>query len=149
MEVSSFRDPAGHVSLLDGRVFRTLSEDGAATYRNFANSPSSQRLFETDKIVKTVDLTGSGVAAPDLEHDGAVLEHERVWFPSYPYEWPAEMLFDAGLLTIELAETCLADGFGLKDATPYNVLFNGAKPVFIDVLSFEKRTPGEIGRAHV
>jgi len=29
----------------------------------------------------------------------------------------------------------LGDGYSLKDATPYNVLFRGSKPVFIDVLS--------------
>jgi hypothetical protein len=30
----------------------------------------------------------------------------------------------------------LREGFGLKDATPYNVLFRGAQPVFVDLLSF-------------
>ena len=35
------------------------------------------------------------------------------------------------------------DGIGLKDATPYNILFRGPDPVFIDVLSFERRNPGD------
>jgi SAM-dependent methyltransferase len=151
MNVSSFRDPAGNVALVDGRVFRTVSEPGAVTYRRFANSPATKRLFGADKIVKTIDLARTGFSSTELppaiasalEIGGLVLEHERVWFPSYPYEWPAEMLFEAGLLTIELADACLEDGFGLKDATPYNVLFHGAKPVFIDVLSFEERNAGD------
>jgi SAM-dependent methyltransferase len=71
----------------------------------------------------------------------SVLEHQRVSFPSYPYEWPAEMLFAAGELTLELARRLLRDGIGLKDGTPYNVLFRGPRPVFIDVLSFERRNP--------
>lgn len=74
---------------------------------------------------------------------GAVFEHERVEFPSYPYEWPPEMLYAAGMLTLDLAQACLGDGYSLKDATPYNVLFLGSKPVFIDVLSFERRIPGD------
>jgi SAM-dependent methyltransferase len=32
---------------------------------------------------------------------------------------------------------------GLKDGTPYNVLFRGPEPVFIDVLSCERRDPGD------
>jgi SAM-dependent methyltransferase len=68
-----------------------------------------------------------------------ILEHERVAFPSYPYEWPPEMLYQAAALTLNLAMELLPDGIGLKDATPYNVLFRGPNPVFIDVLSFERR----------
>jgi hypothetical protein len=49
------------------------------------------------------------------------------------------MLHAAGELTIELARRALGEGFGLKDATPYNVLFRGSEPVFVDVLSFERR----------
>ena len=47
------------------------------------------------------------------------------------------MLHAAGALTLELAQGALEEGFGLKDATPYNVLFRGSRPVFVDVLSFE------------
>lgn len=70
-----------------------------------------------------------------------VWEHERIAFPSYPYEWPSEMLHAAAGLTLDLAEASLAEGFGLKDATPYNILFRGSQPVFVDVLSFERRDP--------
>ena len=70
-------------------------------------------------------------------------EHERIAFPAYPHEWPPEMLWSAGRLTLELARAARADGFGLKDATPQNVLFRGPDPVFVDVLSFERRRPGD------
>jgi SAM-dependent methyltransferase len=49
------------------------------------------------------------------------------------------MLHAAGVLTLNLALAALEEGFGLKDATPYNVLFRGPRPVFVDVLSFERR----------
>ncbi len=74
---------------------------------------------------------------------GVVVEHERIPFPSYPHEWAPEMLYAAGKLTIELASQALEDDFGLKDATPYNILFRGANPVFVDLLSFERRVPGD------
>jgi 2-polyprenyl-3-methyl-5-hydroxy-6-metoxy-1,4-benzoquinol methylase len=68
-------------------------------------------------------------------------EHEWIPFASYPHEWPPELLWAAARLTLDLARRALADGWGLKDATPQNVLFQGRRPVFIDLLSFERRTP--------
>ena len=70
---------------------------------------------------------------------GAVVRHERLAFPSYPYEWPAEMLHASGLLTLDLALAAFDEGLGLKDATPWNVLFRGPTPIFVDWLSVERR----------
>jgi SAM-dependent methyltransferase len=72
-----------------------------------------------------------------------VLEHERVPFPSYAWEWPPEMLHAAAALTLDIAEALAAECLGLKDATPHNVLFSGSQPVFIDALSVERRESGD------
>jgi len=72
-----------------------------------------------------------------------VVEHERVPFVSYPYEWSFETLKDAALLHLDLLERCLPYNFILKDATPFNVQFIGRDPIFIDVLSFTRFRPGE------
>jgi 3'(2'), 5'-bisphosphate nucleotidase len=53
------------------------------------------------------------------------------------------MLRDAALLTLELTEQALDHDLILKDATPFNVQFVGARPTFIDIGSFERFTPGE------
>jgi hypothetical protein len=53
------------------------------------------------------------------------------------------MLKDAALLQLDLMLAALDYDLTLKDATPYNVQFRGAQPVFIDVGSFERLTPGE------
>lgn len=74
---------------------------------------------------------------------GAVLRHERVPVVSYPYEWTFGMLRDAALLELELLLGALDDGLVLKDGTPYNVQWHGARPVFVDVGSFERLRPGE------
>ena len=62
-------------------------------------------------------------------------------FPVTRMSGPREMLHAAGSLTIDLAMESVEEGFGLKDATPENVLFRGSAPVFVDVLSFERRDP--------
>src|SRR6185295_14461283 len=71
--------------------------------------------------------------------DQVLLEHERVPLQSFPYEWPPEMLHAAAALTLDLVEAALTENYLLKDATPYNVLFVNWRPVFVDVLSFERR----------
>ena len=45
------------------------------------------------------------------------------------------------LLTMNLTRELQPEGIGFKDATPSNVMFWGTRPVFLDVLSFEKRDP--------
>ncbi|MCP5117285.1 MAG: SAM-dependent methyltransferase, partial [bacterium] len=77
----------------------------------------------------------------DPDRDAIAVEHERIAFPSFPYEWPAEMLHAAATLTLDIAEGLAGEGLGLKDGTPYNVLYRGPTPVFVDVLCLERRDP--------
>jgi SAM-dependent methyltransferase len=97
-------------------------------------------LCQTREI-PAAEWPSSGLLPPD---GSLVLEHEPISFPNYPYEWTPEMLAAAGRLTLEMAETAALSGFGLKDATPYNIMFDGARPVFLDLLSFEDRDPTDI-----
>ena len=117
------------------RVLRFLNERGALELDAFLQSKTLQ-AFSTS-IVETRP------ADAHLASGGITVEHPKVWFPSYPYEWPAEMLYAAGELTLDLAMRLLDEGWGLKDATPYNVLFEGPRPIFVDVCSFERREPGD------
>jgi hypothetical protein len=66
----------------------------------------------------------------------SILEQERIPFLNYPYEWSFDMLKDAALLQIDLLLGMAQYQFTLKDATAFNIQFVGAKPIFIDVLSF-------------
>ncbi|HXG68858.1 MAG TPA: class I SAM-dependent methyltransferase [Blastocatellia bacterium] len=130
---------------VDGRVIRIVNRSGLPDFQAFLNSATARRFVEQGRLVRT-ELLHPATADNLFERPTAgelVVEHERVPFQSFPYEWPPEMLHAAGSLTLDLAESLLNDGFGLKDATPYNILFRGPHPVFIDLLSFEKRDPGD------
>ena len=149
----SFRDPAGCCLLCNQRVLRFVAAEAIPEFEKFLQSGCARQFIAWRKFVFTRRLDEAEIAvlreAPELQPVfnarpiGAVFEHERIPFPSYPHEWPPEMLWAAGRLTLELARAALADGFGLKDATPYNVLFRGSEPVFIDALSFEQRNPAD------
>jgi SAM-dependent methyltransferase len=150
---SSFRDPAGSVFALDGRIFRLVNQSGVADLQAFLASPRARKFVSDGDVARTDTLTetqreelyaklaGRGVL--ESREAALVVEHERIPFPSYPYEWAPEMLHSAGMLTLDLAEQLLAEGIGLKDGTPYNVLYRGTQPVFIDLLSFERRESGD------
>lgn len=150
---ASFRDPAGSCCVIGQRVLRGLAPDSASRVEAFLQTPCARRLAERGQMVSTRRLAPGEVASirnsadwPALVADRPLtvfFEHERIPFRTYPYEWPPEMLWAVGDLTLELAQASLADGYGLKDATPYNLLFRGAEPVFIDVPSFEPREPGD------
>ncbi len=49
---------------------------------------------------------------------------------------------DAALLTLDIQKRALRHGMILKDASAYNIQFEGGRPIFIDTLSFEKHEAG-------
>lgn len=130
---ASFRDPGGRVVIRDGRVFREVTSPGLACMDAALNSPGVRAEVERGRFVRTELLA--------RDASSATLEDEAIPFPSFPYEWPPEMLYEAGALSMELALALAEEGRGLKDATPFNVLYRGATPVFVDLLSVEQRDP--------
>lgn len=139
--MKSFRDPAGHLRSAGRRILRVVNDAGAADLNAFLASQAARELLASGRMVatRTLDASERAELVPETEAAAVVLEHERVPFPSYPYEWPPEMLLEASRLTLDVARMLLDQGMGLKDATPYNVLFRGPRPTFIDVLSVERR----------
>jgi len=113
-------------------------------WRTFATSPLYAELVEEGKLVETHEPEDVPFVAEALDGPvGGVLEHAVIPFVSYPYEWTFGMLRDAALLQLELVRRAVEGGLMLKDASPYNVQFSGARPVFVDVGSFEPLREGE------
>ncbi|HVF57312.1 MAG TPA: class I SAM-dependent methyltransferase [Pyrinomonadaceae bacterium] len=153
----SFRDPSGFLTDIDRRIIRFINKGGSFDLLAFLQSDAARRLTEAGRLVRTRPLdeattrelvaklaTSAAFAGNDFFKEGDVelcVEHERIPFRSFPYEWPPEMLHAAARLTLDIAEIVLEEGFGLKDASAHNLLFRGPRPVFVDLLSFERRDP--------
>jgi SAM-dependent methyltransferase len=143
----SFRDPKGSLFKLGPRTIRIVTKDGVDDLTAFLASRTAQQFMQAGRLVSTRILEPgeaysilAGIPSGTLIRNPAlVVEHETIPFRSFPYEWPFEMLRAAAELTLDLAESALSEGFGLKDASSYNILFRGTEPVFVDILSFEKR----------
>jgi SAM-dependent methyltransferase len=144
LEPGSFRDRTARVFYHDGKIFRGLNETALKEWEALSTTSFFQRLSGTGAIVPTTqrDLASLPLASSDQKWAG-VLEHEKVPFVSYPYEWSFEMLRDAALLQLDLVLAALDEGIGLKDASAYNLQWKGPSPVFVDVGSFYKRAEGE------
>ena len=129
-------------------VVRVIGRDAWPQFEAFRELGSAKEFEASGELIAStrLDAVEAKKILGDFAHvagESEFVSHPRVWFPSYAHEWPAEMLEAAGGLTLHLAERSIKENWGLKDATPFNILFEGTKPVFIDVLSFEKRDPGD------
>ncbi|HRV60518.1 MAG TPA: hypothetical protein P5138_07795 [Solirubrobacterales bacterium] len=145
-EPGSFRDRDSRVVITDDAIYRALSPEGAEDWEAFSGSALLEKFTSAGQVIGTreVDLSVLGESSGLLPTGVTrVLEHDRVPFVSYPYEWTFGMLQDAAKLQLELGIDAIDAGLTLKDATPYNVQFLGAHPTFIDVGSFEKIPEGE------
>jgi len=143
-EPGSYRDREGRVFYRDDRVYRTLSAVALAHWEALAGSRFFQRAMADGRVVGTQRVELPADAPPaGAQPWVAALEHERIPFVSYPYEWSFGMLRDAALLQLGLLREALEEGFVLKDSSAYNLQWIGTRPVFIDVPSFERLAPGE------
>jgi hypothetical protein len=140
LEPGSFRDPESRVFYAGDDVLRALSSDGLNDFEALERTG----LLDDERVVRTERAEDTAALRGLLVHDPAgVLRHERVPVVSYPYEWTFSMLRDAALVQLDLLLAALDHDMVLKDSTPYNVQFRGARPVFVDVGSFERLREGE------
>lgn len=120
---------------------RLLDERAAKAWAYLSGTRFVRRFSDEGTLVGTRPfLPADNLLQPPWVE---VLEHDRIPFISYPYEWSFSMLKDAGLLHLDLMEAALAEDGTLRDCSPYNVQWRGSQPVFIDIPSFAPWTPGD------
>jgi hypothetical protein len=136
-EPGSFRDPATRVFYYGGRVLRGLDQTAADDWKQLASTQFFPKLMEEHKAVRTTLLEATDVPAEVAGDYAAVLEHERIPYISYPYEWTFAMLRDAAILHLEILLAALEEDVTMKDGYAFNIQWEGATPVFIDIGSFE------------
>jgi hypothetical protein len=139
---ASFKDPAAKVFSVendDAYIYRELSQGYLSHYRHFKSSGLADELVKKNLLIAFEEVPG--------EIDTVILKAGRISFVSYPYEWTFTQWKDAALLTLKIQYRALKYGMILKDATPFNVVFDGCKPIFIDISSFEIYKEGQPWKA--
>jgi hypothetical protein len=125
----SFADPDGRLFWWRDRLYRGLRSEWATLFRKLLQRGIIQRLIERGLLVETepTELTLDGYAI--------VVRHRPLPFASYPEEWCPAMLRDAALAMVELLMELACFDLTLKDSHPWNLLFDGCRPVYVDLTS--------------
>ena len=146
-ESGSYRDRRGRIFYVDDRVLRTVMPIALEDFEFVRASGLIDVLVKEGRLTAEaiVDISTLG-----SEGEGAslVLEHPKLPFISYPYEWCFSALKDAALLQLDIQLEALEREVTMTDASAYNVQFLGSKPIFIDNLSFRRYRDGEFWDGH-
>jgi hypothetical protein len=118
------RDPSGRVIFEQDFVVRHLNEPA-----------DDQHFLRSDLARRWVEL---GLLVPYEWLDNRTVRSPRFPFVTLPSEWTAAQFYTAAHLTIRLHVEAVIEGWDLKDASAWNIVFNGLNPVFVDLLSFER-----------
>jgi precorrin-6B methylase 2 len=133
-EKSSFRDPSSQVWTGAGMTFRDIHPCYFRTYKLLNDSGLYQELTERKLMVPHEHVSFSDYRI--------TIRPEEIPFISYPYEWCFGNLKKAALTTLDVNIVALKHGMILKDASAFNIQFNG-KWKLIDTTSFEKYEDGQ------
>ena len=120
------RDPAGSIRFEPDRVVRDLK------------APLPQDHFLRSALARA--WVERGDLVPFEIADERTIVARRLPFVSQPSEWSDPQLHAAAALTLRLQDEAVQAGYDMKDASAWNVLFVGCRPVFCDLLSFEPLT---------
>ena len=146
-EPGSFRDPGGHIYYSSGKVFRTVAPEVLEDFERVCATGVLEKLTEQGRLIagKVVDKQ----SLPNLPTSfSLVVEHPRIPFISYPYEWCFYMLQDAAVHQLEVCLDALESDVMVSDASAYNIQFINSAPIFIDYLSFRSYEKGKVWKAH-
>ncbi|MFT5525296.1 MAG: ribosomal protein L11 methylase PrmA [Pirellulaceae bacterium] len=136
---ASFRDPSGFVYRdSEGQLLRQVNRCYEQEYRHLMEGSLYGELVGKGWLIEHEEVA----QAATTEGGYKVIRPRELPFISYPYEWAFSALKDAALLTLNIQTRALKAGLSLKDASAYNVQFDGVRPIFIDSLSFEQYEEG-------
>jgi ribosomal protein L11 methylase PrmA len=145
---ASYKDPAGYIFLHENRVYRVVTSFGAEDFYATRAHPVFERLIAEGILLPEHRLSLEAPFQGMIPDAVELLEHPKIPLITYPYEWTFSGLKDAALLHLKIQQDLLANNMCLSDASAYNIQFQGAKPIFIDHLSFKIYQEGEYWLAH-
>ncbi|WP_415322485.1 class I SAM-dependent methyltransferase [Candidatus Pelagibacter sp. Uisw_127] len=129
MKRLSFRDPLSAVFDENDKIIRKLNSSNALFY---------SELFEKEFFKKMIESKLIQNSLIDKKNNQITMCHKKLENFTEVTEMSSYQLFLAGKLTLDIAIECLKNGFMLKDASSWNIVFHHGKPIFLDIGSFEK-----------
>ena len=119
----------------DDKVIRAIQPEFSDFYKKILDDKVVKKLIDDNILIQTK------ISPLRLDGYGLVLEHPLLPFISYPFEWTPSMLKDAARNILKLNLALLKNGLTTQDAHPWNVMFDGTMPKFVDFTSIIKTSP--------
>lgn len=143
----SFRDPAGHVFEHNNKIIRVIKNFGKKKYEFIKEKNLIEESIKNNFLIQTKEAT---TEYANLKNNDWIyfLEHEKIEYISYPYEWGFYQLKQAALHHLNFQIFLLERNAVLIDSSAYNIQFINSKPIFIDVLSIDKYVEGDYWKGH-
>lgn len=124
----SYVDPAGTAYDCGDYYLRGIRTGYAEFYAKLLEHPTIISMLGSDIVETTIE-------SDTMEAYPLTLRHRKLSPLSYCYEWPAQMLRDAALLTLDICIRLVDDKMVLQDASPWNIVFDGSRPILVDFTS--------------
>ena len=113
----------------DDTILRAIQPEFTKQYQKILSKKIIQDLI-ADNILIPTEISSLKIDGYDL-----VLKHPILPVVSYPFEWTPSMFKDAALNILKLNMALAKHGLCTQDAHPWNVLFDGRVPKFVDFTS--------------
>ena len=140
----SFRDDRGHIYLIDGKIYRTINRSAIEQYKDLIQNKIISKSINNNYLVNTTEVSNEIPNSNFKDPIYKIVQHEKIPFISYPYEWSFSQLKEAALHHLKFNIFLLKNNFILRDASAYNIQFIGTRPIFIDLLSISKYEENEL-----
>ncbi len=143
----SFRDPSGHVYKYNNRIIRVVKNFGKKRYEFIKEKNLLNESIKSNFLIHTKEIENefTNFKSKDFCY---FLEHEKLDYISYPYEWGFYQLKEAALHHLNFQLFLLEKDAVLIDSSAFNIQFKNNKPIFIDVLSIDKYNDGDYWKGH-
>lgn len=130
----SYVDPSGALFEASGALLRGIAPDSAEFYMKVLNDQVVQNMIGNE-------LVDTAISSQTIAGYSLILRHRTLSPVNFCYEWPVEMLQDAALLTLDICLRLVDQDWTLQDASPWNVLYEATRPIFIDFTSIVPQDP--------
>ena len=138
----SFRDPAGQVYYCDDRIIRVIRKKGKERFDHILKNNIIEQSVDKNFLIESKKIENN-FKEIDIDESCYLVEHEKIEYISYPYEWCFYQLKSAAIHHLEFQIFLLEKNSVLIDASAYNIQFKNNKPIFIDLLSIDKYKEGD------
>ncbi len=132
-------DSLGYTFMWNHHFLRGIFPNSVELAKSYFSSGLVDELTQKGLFPKT------WVTDYQNEQFGLIVEHELISPVLYATEWNFEMLRDAALMVLQIAQIAYDHGFNMIDCHKRNVLFSNNRPLYVDLGSFIPNESGSTG----